>query len=123
MIKMNEHFKLAKFLANLLDNQYKIGKFRVGIDPLLGLIPFWGDFLTFILSLYIILIGIKSKLPVEKLAQMLGNTVFDLCIGIVPLLGDIADFSFKSNLRNLKILEEHLGEEIIEGEILNSTKA
>ncbi len=91
---------------------------RFGIDPILGLIPGGGDLISFILSLYIIWIGIKMELPQNKIIRMIRNTILDFGIGLIPILGDIADFAFKSNLMNLEILKQHTEKNIIEGEII-----
>ncbi|MDO8265810.1 MAG: DUF4112 domain-containing protein [Candidatus Saccharibacteria bacterium] len=115
---MKKHFKRATFLANLLDNKFEILGLKFGIDPILGLIPGGGDLISFILSLYIVWIGIKVELPQNKILRMIRNTLLDFGIGLIPVLGDIADFTFKSNLTNLEILKQHMGREIIEGEVV-----
>ena len=56
---MQNHLKTASYIADLLDNKFKVLGFRFGIDPLLGLIPGGGDLVSFLLSLYIVWIGVK----------------------------------------------------------------
>ena len=108
------HYRSALFLTNLLENSFKVGKKRIGLDPLIGLIPVWGDLIGLILSSYIVWIALQAKVPQEKISQMLGNIAFDFMIGLIPIFGDIADFAFKANSKNMKILEEFLPEEIFE---------
>lgn len=105
---MQHHIRIASRLAHLLDENFKVGGFRFGLDPVMGLVPGIGDVAPFALSLYIIWIGTQMDLPQEKVAQMLANSLLDLVIGFVPLVGDIGDFTFKSNTKNLKILQDHL---------------
>ena len=115
---MRKHLKIATSLANLLDNKFEFMGLRFGIDPILGLIPGGGDLVSFLLSLYIVWIGLKMELPRNRIIRMIWNTTLDFGIGLVPVLGDIADFAFKSNLMNLEILKQHAGKDIIEGEIV-----
>ncbi len=114
---MEGHIKFARALTEVLDNKFSIGKLRIGLDPLLGLIPGFGDIVTTVLSLYLVWIGIQMKLPQEKITRMVGNVVTDLVIGILPIVGDFGDIFFKSNSKNMAILEEHLAR-VVEGEVV-----
>ncbi len=107
---LHNHLHIATRLTRLLDSQFKIGKFRFGLDPILGLFPIGGDTVSLILSLYILGIGVWSKLPILKIIQMFFNITIDYLIGLIPFFGDIFDFGFKANTKNLNILKEHLGE-------------
>lgn len=102
--------KKIRRLARLLDTAIGIPgtKFRIGLDPILGLIPGGGDLITAGFSLYIIFLATRFKLPGEKINKMLWNIGLEAVVGIVPLFGDIFDAYFKSNIRNLEILENHL---------------
>lgn len=116
---MNKHIRLAKMIANLLDNRFNVAGFKFGIEPLLGIIPGFGDFIGLVLSLYIVWIGREMKIPADKLQRMIVNVIFDLLIGLFPVIGDLADFVFKANLKNLEILREFEMEGVIEGKIVN----
>lgn len=115
---MKNHLKTAKLLTELLDNKFKVFGFRFGIDPLLGLIPGGGDFISLIASLYILWVGIEMKLPRKKLTQMLTNILLDFCAGLVPILGDILDFTLKANRLNMEIIKKHVEKDPIEGEVV-----
>jgi hypothetical protein len=114
---MDKHLKIAKFLVRLFENRFKIFNFRFGLDPIFGLIPGGGDTIGAALSLYLIWIAIKTKLPKERIWEMLKNIFLDFILGLIPLVGDTLDFLFKSNELNWKILEDHLGK-VVEGEII-----
>ncbi len=105
---MNYHLKLAITLTRLLDTQFQIFKFKFGLDPILGLIPWVGDIFPFILSMYVIWIAAQYNLPQSKINQMIFNIVIDFLIGLVPVLGDLLDFFIKSNTKNMDILLNHL---------------
>jgi hypothetical protein len=115
---MRHHFKIAEWLSHLLDDQIKFGPLSFGLDPILGLIPFAGDIFSTVLSLYIVWIAIQMKIPGNKIAEMIGNIAIDFLIGLVPIFGQISDFFFKSNKRNMDILRQYVKSEVIDGEII-----
>lgn len=106
------HLRAAEQLTHILDTQFSFLGACFGLDPILGLIPGVGDAASTLLSLYLVWIGTQLELPSHKLAQMLGNSVLDFLVGIVPVLGDIGDFAFKANSRNLALLKQHLEEQL-----------
>ena len=112
------HLRVAHFFSKLLDDQFGIGKFRFGLDPLLGLIPGFGDIISFALSLYIVAIGIMLRLPSDKIGLMIKNVMVDFLIGLLPLIGDIADVAYKANKKNLAIIHDHVEKDVIEAEML-----
>lgn len=105
---MNYYLKSASFLARLLDNRFRVFGFRFGLDPLIGLVPGFGDVLSLLLSIYILWIGINLKLPPNRIGQMVLNILIDFALGLIPVIGDISDFVYKANSRNLKIIEQHM---------------
>lgn len=108
MTKLSPHYHNAKLISRLLDYEFKIGTFRFGIDPLIGLIPGIGDIIPFALGTYIIGVAIQAKLPQEAISRMVANLVIDLIIGVIPVAGDLTDFFFRANKRNLEILDRYL---------------
>ncbi len=112
------HYQTAKWLTESMDSKFKIGPWSFGLDPIIGLVPWVGDFIGLALSLYIFWIGIQMRVPLDKLAQMLGNIIFDFILGVIPLIGDLADFAFKANSKNMEILEKYAEKEVFEGEVV-----
>lgn len=98
----------ARTIANLMDSAITIPIIRkkIGLDPLLGLLPVGGDVIATGIALYIIYIAYDLGLPREVLIRMGVNTLVDTLIGAIPVVGDISDAFLKSNQWNLKILEE-----------------
>jgi len=80
----------------------------VGLDAVVGLVPVIGDFVTAAMGAYIVWEGRNLGMPKWKLARMAGNVLFDSAIGAVPVAGDLFDFMFRSNTRNLRIIRRHL---------------
>jgi len=95
-------------LAEILDSKFKIPNtnIRFGIDPILGLIPGVGDWLAGIISLYILVQAALQGGKTLVLAHMFINILLDVLIGAIPIIGEIFDVYWKSNLRNAKILQE-----------------
>lgn len=93
-------------LAVLLDSSIKIPgvRFTIGLDPILGLLPGVGDLLSAGLAAYVVYEGYKLGATRQQMAHMIANVVIDAVAGLVPVVGDIVDFAFKANVRNLKIL-------------------
>jgi len=98
-------------LARLLDRAVGIPGtgIRIGLDPLLGLVPGFGDFATGAISLYIILEAARLGVPSTTLVRMLGNVAIDTFGGSVPLVGDLFDVAWKSNTKNVALLQDHVG--------------
>ncbi|MBZ8182009.1 MAG: DUF4112 domain-containing protein [Oscillatoria sp. PMC 1051.18] len=102
--------KRIRKLSRLMDTAIGIPgtKFRIGIDPILGIIPGAGDLVSTAFSAYIIYLATRFGIPGEDLRKMIYNVGLEFVIGTVPLFGDIFDAFYKSNIRNLEILEKHL---------------
>lgn len=82
--------------------------FRFGLDPIVGLIPGAGDLIATTFSLYIIYLATRFQLPSKIIRQMIFNIGLEALVGTVPLIGDLFDAYYKSNVRNLALLEQHL---------------
>ncbi len=80
---------------------------KVGLDPLIGLIPVAGDALAALVGSWVILEASRFGIPRVVLGRMIVNLVVDLGIGAIPLLGDIYDVAFRSNRRNLDLFRKH----------------
>lgn len=102
--------KQIRFLSHWLDNAITIPgtSWRIGLDPIIGLIPAVGDYAGAILSSYIVLQAARLGVPKEKLTQMTFNIILELLVGTVPVAGDLFDAAWKANRQNLQLLEEHL---------------
>lgn len=109
-VEKRQELKRLRRLAKLLDEAVGIPgtKLRVGLDSLVGLVPLAGDGLTAVTSGYIIHRAKKLGVRKRTLTKMYRNVALDMLIGIVPLVGDVLDVGFKSNTRNLRLLEKDL---------------
>jgi len=104
---MEKHLQAASLLAYLLDNKFRIGKFRFGLSALLDLAPGIGDITNAILSLYIVWIAFKMKVPALIIMRMVGNIAINFLIGLVPVFGDIVYLFRKVNVKNLALIKKY----------------
>ena len=100
----------VRTVSDLLDNALRVPgtNIRVGLDPLVGLIPGVGDLVGGLASAYIILEAARAGAPTSVLLRMLGNVGIDTALGAIPVAGDLFDVGWKSNARNVRLLERHL---------------
>ena len=112
MNKIQQLDKLRRIrkIAKLLDTAIGIPgtKFRIGLDPILGLLPGGGDLVGGLISAYMIYLAASFGLEKSQISKMVKNIALETFVGFVPVVGDIFDFYFKANIRNLDILEQHL---------------
>jgi hypothetical protein len=99
-----------EMLEMLLERSFVIPGINrpVGLDSIVGLVPVIGDFVTAAMGAYIVWEASNLGLPKWKLWRMAGNIALDTALGAVPVAGDLFDFLFKSNSKNLRIIKRHL---------------
>jgi hypothetical protein len=96
-------------MARILDSAVVVPgtSYRVGLDPVLGLVPGLGDLVSPIFTLGILWQARQLALPRVVQLRMIFNVGIDSLVGAVPLVGDLFDFAWKANNRNLALLERH----------------
>lgn len=93
--------------AWLMDRAIPLGgKWSVGLDGILGLVPGVGDIVGIIVGGFIIAQAIRARIPRAAIGRMVANVAMDGLIGAVPFLGDLFDIAFKANTRNVQIFRE-----------------
>jgi hypothetical protein len=99
---------LRKF-AFLMDQAFPIPgtNIRVGLDAVLGLIPGIGDVIGAILSTWIIAGALRHRVPARVIVRMVLNVAIDLVFGAVPVAGDVFDFLYEENMKNMRLLEKY----------------
>lgn len=103
------HARLRRLerMAWLLDRSIPIGNHRIGLDPLLGLLPGIGDSIGALLSLYVLYEAARLGAPGPVLLRMTGNILVETVLGAFPVLGDAFDFVWQANTRNLRLIHHH----------------
>ena len=109
--ELNEEKLLRlKRLSHNLDEAFTIPgtERKIGIDPIIGLIPGGGDLIGGALSIYIMHAGIRMGMPRSVIIRMFGNVALEFIIGCIPIIGDLFDAMWKSNQRNVKLIEDSI---------------
>lgn len=97
-------------IARALDAAWRIPGLgvRIGLDPLLNLVPLLGPVASKGVSAYLLWEARRLGAPPRLIGRMIGNLCLDAAIGAVPLAGWVADGFWRANLRNLALLRAHL---------------
>ena len=107
--KQSELEPLFRWLATVMDNLLRVPgtQFRFGLDPLMGLLPGFGDTGSAIVSAMALIAAARRGLPKILLARMSLNILINEAVGIIPIVGDAFSFWFKSNARNYELLRQY----------------
>ena len=96
-------------LAWLMDSSIPLGKrWSIGLDGIVGLFPGVGDLAGTLVSALIVASATQAGLPRAAVGRMMANVAIDTLLGGIPFLGDLFDFAFKANTKNIQIYREHL---------------
>jgi hypothetical protein len=109
--RRDEAHRRLRRIAKLMDSEFRVPVIglRVGADAILGLVPGIGDALSGLIGAWLIYEAQRLGIPRSALLRMIANVVFDTAVGAIPIAGDIWDFFFRSNDRNMQILARHIG--------------
>ncbi|MFC6766264.1 DUF4112 domain-containing protein [Natrinema soli] len=101
-----------RVVAHALDEGVRVPgtDFKIGLDPIVGILPGAGDTAAAVVSLYLVAESARMGVSRSTLARMLANIGVDAVIGSVPVLGVLFDAFWKANKWNLKLALEDLAE-------------
>ena len=85
-------------------------KIRLGLDPLLSLVPFAGTAVAAVMGSVILVDAVRLRAPIPVVARMVGNYVIDWLLGLVPFIGAFFDVAYRSNHKNFKLLERTIAD-------------
>jgi hypothetical protein len=102
-----------RHVSRLLDSAFVVPgtTYRIGLDPILGLVPGLGDLASPVFAAIMLWQSRDFGLPRVVQLRMLFNVAIDALVGLLPVVGDIFDFAWKANDKNLVLLERHAYEE------------
>ena len=102
--------KRVEGLEHLLEGLIKIPgtKQKLGLDVILDILPVGGDLVGAALGAYMVWEARNLGMSKGQMARMFGNVGIDFVLGLIPWIGAVPDFFFRSNTRNLKIIRKYL---------------
>ena len=108
----DDRLRWVERIARLLDSQFRLPgtTFRFGLDPVLGLLPVVGDLSTTAVSVLLLLTMLRHGASGAVVLRMALNILIDTLVGGIPILGNVFDFAYKSNERNVALLRRHYAE-------------
>jgi hypothetical protein len=108
----DERLRWVERVARLMDSQFRLPgtRFRFGLDPLLGLVPIVGDLSTTAVSIALLLTMLRHGASGAVVVRMALNILLDTVVGAIPIIGNVFDFAYKSNERNVALLRRHYAE-------------
>lgn len=111
-VNLTGKLKWVESIASLLDDKFRIPgtKFRFGLDPIMNLIPVAGDISGFLVGATLVWVMARHGVSRKVLILMAVNICVDALLGAIPFAGQVFDFYYKSNTRNIKLLKEHYEE-------------
>lgn len=119
-VSLLSQVQLARRLVSVMDTKFSIFGIKFGIDPILDMIPGFGDTLGAAISCYLLWLAYKLKVPRWVYGKMLLNIGFDYLLGLLPFAGIVLDLFFRANVKNFALLEKFFDPEILEGELIES---
>ena len=103
----NPRYRRIRSISNLMDRSIVLPTgYRIGLDPLLGLVPGVGDAIGTLISCYLVYEAARLGVTKRVLFWMLVNIAVEGLAGSIPVLGDLFDAAWKANVRNLRLLDQ-----------------
>lgn len=108
-----QRLKALKHVSRLLDSAFVLPgtNTRIGLDPLLGLVPGFGDLASPLFAMALLWQSRDLGIPRVVQLRMIFNVAIDALVGLLPIAGDLFDFAWKANDRNFALLERHAYEQ------------
>ena len=98
--------KMTRAFSYVLDDLVQVPgtQIRVGVDPLLSLVPWAGTAVGTAFGGVVLIDALRLRAPMPVIARMVGNSVLDWLLGLIPFVGAFFDIGFRANKKNLKLL-------------------
>jgi hypothetical protein len=81
---------------------------KVGLDVILDIIPIGGGVVASAMGAWMVWEARNLGMSKMQIGRMFGNVGVDFMLGLIPFVGAVPDFFFRSNTRNLRIIKKHL---------------
>ncbi|HUE62365.1 MAG TPA: DUF4112 domain-containing protein [Chthoniobacterales bacterium] len=99
-----------KLVSLVMDRLIRIPglKKRLGLNPIVDLVPGFGDIAVALVSVSVIIYGIRRKVPKIVLGRMALNVLINELVGLIPIIGSAFAFWFQANTRNYHLIRGHI---------------
>jgi Domain of unknown function (DUF4112) len=99
-----------RFVSLVMDRLIRIPglKKRLGLNPIIDLVPGFGDLAAALISVSVIVYGIRRRIPKIVLGRMALNVLINEVVGLIPIVGSAFAFWFQANTRNYEMIRGHL---------------
>lgn len=108
----NDRLRWVESISRIMDSQFRVPgtTWRFGLDPIMSLIPVVGGIPSLAVSGVLILTMMRHGASGNVAVRMVLNVLLDTLIGAIPVIGNIFDFAYKANDRNVRLLRAHYAE-------------
>ncbi|UOG73027.1 DUF4112 domain-containing protein [Hymenobacter tibetensis] len=108
----NDRLRWVESISRIMDSQFRVPgtSWRFGLDPIMSLIPVVGGIPSLAVSGVLILTMMRHGASGNVAVRMVLNVLLDTLIGAIPIIGNIFDFAYKANDRNVRLLRAHYAE-------------
>ena len=97
VLEQDWSYRMMKWIATAMDKWF--------IDPVIGfLAPGLGDIFTSVMTVPFIYVALCKVKSIPLTLAIIYNTLMDVLIGIIPLLGDVFDFFNRSYKQNYAMI-------------------
>jgi hypothetical protein len=107
--RLNDPF--LALVAKVMDSLFTLPgtKVKVGLDPIIGLLPGIGSPLSAAVSIYLLIRAAEARVPHRIMARMAVNILINALLDDLPVAGDVLSIFFRSNKMNYELLQKHAG--------------
>ncbi|WP_026880297.1 DUF4112 domain-containing protein [Hymenobacter norwichensis] len=111
-VDTDDRLRWVESVSRLMDSQFRVPgtTWRFGLDPIMGLVPIVGGIPSLAVSGVLILTMMRHGASGNVVVRMVLNVLLDTIIGAIPIIGNVFDFAYKANDKNVRLLRRHYAE-------------
>ena len=100
-LQESDSYKLISFITTLADKYF--------LDPIIGLFPVVGDFITSVVGLPFIYVTLVKVRSIPLTLAVIYNYLIDMLLGCIPFwIGDILDIFNRAHIKNMKLITHYV---------------
>lgn len=100
-LQESDSYQLISFITTLSDKYF--------LDPIIGLFPVVGDFITSVVGLPFIYVTLVKVRSIPLTLAVIYNYLIDMLLGCIPFwIGDIIDFFNRAHIKNMQLITHYV---------------